>query len=47
MAKELYNMGVFEPQNRESARLLIEMMDFEGRDELLAKLAEAKEEGTE
>ncbi|MBQ9692202.1 MAG: hypothetical protein IJV70_03505 [Clostridia bacterium] len=47
MAKELYNMGVFEPQNRESARLLIEMMDFEGRDELLSKLADAKKEETE
>ena len=46
MAKELYNMGVFEPQNRESAKLLIEMMDFEGRDELLAKLTEAEEEST-
>ena len=42
----VYNMGVFEPQNRESAKLLIEMMDFEGRDELLAKLTEAEEEST-
>jgi hypothetical protein len=47
MAKELYTMGVFEPQNRESARLLIEMMDFEGRDELLSKLIDEKKEGSE
>ena len=41
MAKELYSMGVFDPDKRESARLLLGMMDFEGRDELLASLAEA------
>ena len=38
MAKELYGMGVFDPQNRESAKMLLSMMEFEGRDELLARL---------
>ncbi len=37
VAKELYTMGVFAPENRESAKMLIGMMDFEGRDELLAR----------
>jgi len=40
MVKELYTMGVFEPQNRSSAIMLIEMMDFEGKDRLLEKLKE-------
>ena len=43
MAKELYEMGVFDPQNRESAKILLSMMDFEGRDELLAMLISAEE----
>ena len=38
MAKELYEMGVLAPENRESAKILLMMMDFEGRDELLARL---------
>ncbi len=42
MAKELYSMGVFDPEKRESARLLLMSMDFEGRDELLARLADSK-----
>ena len=42
MAKELYEMGVFDPQNRESAKILLSMMDFEGRDELLAMLISAE-----
>lgn len=40
MAKELYEMGVFKPENRESAELLLAMMEFEGRDELLARISE-------
>ncbi len=43
MAKELYSMGVFDPDKRESARILLMTMDFEGRDELLARLAEGEE----
>lgn len=38
IAKELYEMGVFDPANRESAKVLLSMMDFEGRDELLTRL---------
>lgn len=41
MARELYEMGVFNPENRKSAETLLMMMDFEGRDELLARLAES------
>lgn len=40
MARELYGMGVFAPENRESAKILLSMMDFEGRDELLARLTD-------
>ncbi len=40
MAKELYSLGVFSPENREAASLLLGMMDFEGRDELLSRLYE-------
>lgn len=38
MAKELYSMGVFDPDKRQSAKILLAMMDFEGRDELLSRL---------
>lgn len=38
MAKELYEMGVLAPENRESAKMLLKIMDFDGRDELLAML---------
>lgn len=42
IAKELYEMGVFAPENREAAKLLVSMMDFEGRDALLEKLCSEK-----
>lgn len=38
MAKELYEMGVFAPENRRSARLMLSLMDFEGKDLLLAAI---------
>ena len=31
-------MGVFDPENRQSAIMLVEMMDFEGKDRMLEKL---------
>lgn len=40
IAKELYSLGVFNPENREAAELLLGMMEFEGRDELLSRLYE-------
>ncbi len=41
IAKELYEMGALAPENREAGILLLSMMDFEGRDELLARLHRA------
>ena len=38
MAKDLYAMGVFDPENRQSAKVMLSMMDFEGRDELIASI---------
>lgn len=38
IAKELYSMGVFAPERREEAVMLLSMMEFEGRDELLSRL---------
>ena len=38
IVKELYSMGVFDPENRQSAIMLVEMMDFEGKDRMLEKL---------
>ena len=43
MAKELYKMGVFSPENRSSARIMLSMMDFEGRDQILEAIEEAIE----
>lgn len=40
IAKELYSMGVFDPDKRSSARILISMMEFEGKERLLAALDE-------
>ncbi len=36
MARELYEMGVFDPKNREAALKLLQVMDFEGKDVLLS-----------
>ncbi len=36
MAQKLYEMGVFNPQNREAAVKLLQVMEFEGRDVLLS-----------
>ncbi len=38
MATKLYEMGIFEPAKREEAKILLKMMDFEGKDELLLML---------
>lgn len=40
LAKELYGLGVFNPQMADQALLLLDMMDFEGKDNLAKKLAE-------
>lgn len=38
--KELYSLGVFAPENREAARLLLSSMDFPGVKKLLAGIGE-------
>jgi hypothetical protein len=35
MAMELYSMGALAPENRQSARLMLSMMDFDGKEALL------------
>ncbi len=35
MARELYEMGIFDPKNREAAVKLLQVMEFEGKDVLL------------
>ena len=40
LAKELYAMGLFDPNNTLSAMACIDMMDFDGKDELKNKLEE-------
>lgn len=38
LACSLYNMGIFDPENREKAQLCLEMMEFEGKDEILRRI---------
>ncbi len=38
LACQLYNMGVFSPEYSSQAQLCLSMMEFEGRDEILAKI---------
>lgn len=40
LAKELFSLGMLNPERREEARLAIKLMDFDGKEELLSKLAE-------
>ena len=40
LAKELFGMGLFRPEMADQARSCLEMMDFEGKDMLLARLEE-------
>ena len=42
--KELYTMGAFDPEKRRSGRLLVSLMEFEGKDKILASL-DADSEG--
>lgn len=39
-AKELYGLGFFAPENAQAALLALDMMDFEGIEEIKAKVAE-------
>lgn len=38
LACELYRMGIFAPENSEGAALCLEMMEFEGRDEIIRRI---------
>lgn len=40
LAVSLYNLGVFNPQNVDQSLLLLDTMDFEGKDELSAKVSQ-------
>lgn len=46
LAKELYSMGVFLPENRQQALTLLEMMDFEGK-QLIAERISRSAEGVQ
>ena len=39
MAQALYQMGVFNPQMVDQALMLLDMMDFEGKEEVMAKVS--------
>jgi hypothetical protein len=39
MAQALYQMGVFNPQMTDQALMLLDMMDFEGKEEVMAKVS--------
>jgi len=41
LAVTLYNLGVFNPQNVDQALMLLDTMEFEGKDELAAKVSQA------
>lgn len=40
LAKELFSLGMLDPNRREEAKLAIKLMDFDGKEELLARLAD-------
>lgn len=40
MAKELYTIGLFNPAQAESALIALEMMDFEGKEKIMAKISD-------
>lgn len=40
LAKELYSAGIFNPQFADQALMMLSMMDFEGRDEIIQKVSE-------
>ena len=38
LAKELYGMGMFAPQNADSALMVLDMMSFEGKEKIVEKV---------
>ncbi len=43
LAKELFGLGMLDPERKAEARLAIKLMDFHGKEELLSRLAEDEE----
>ncbi len=43
-ASNLYKMGIFNPQNSHQALLMLSMMDFDGKDEIISKITSFSEE---
>ena len=41
-ASNLYGMGIFNPENAQQALIMLSMMDFEGKDEIVAKVSEGQ-----
>ncbi len=41
-ASNLYQMGIFNPENAEPSLTMLSMMDFEGKDEIMAKVSEGQ-----
>lgn len=39
LAAQLYNMGVFNPQNADQALMMLDMMEFKGKDQLMQKIS--------
>ncbi len=44
LATSLYSMGAFDPKNAAMVSLMLSMMEFEGKDELMAKLSAKQEQ---
>ena len=44
LACELYKMGLFAPENSKEAQLCLEMMEFEGKEEILRRVRENSEQ---
>ena len=44
-AKDLYKMGVFDPQRAEEALVLLSMMDFEGKERIMQQIREGAKSG--
>ncbi len=42
-ASNLYKMGIFNPENAQSALTMLSMMDFDGREEIIRRVSEGEE----
>lgn len=40
LAKELYALGLYDPRNAEQSMMCLEMMDFDGKDELMQRVSQ-------